>query len=202
MIGDYGADPGRVAVIPPGVDLEKWRPAERSPDDVYRVLFVGAEFDRKGGDLLLRAFESLSSNAELRIVTKSAVTPSDRVRVINDLQPNDERLVELFRTSDVFVLPSLAETFGIAAVEASAAGLPVIASNVGGLCDIVVDGKTGLLVGPGDVTALGEALRLFETNPSLRLRYGLHARQHALEHFDATVNATKLADLVQTVAGE
>lgn len=202
MIEDYGVDPGRVSVIPPGVDTTLWRPSDEDPGDRFRVLFIGADFERKGGSLLLQAFERLPNHAELYLVTKSAVPPRDRVVVIDDMVPNDPRLVELVRASDVFVLPSLAETFGIAAAEASAAGLPVVASAVGGLPDIVIDEETGFTVSPGDVDGLAEALLALERDPDLRRRMGRNARERAVSHFDARTNADRLFELVRAAAEE
>ena len=158
---------------------------------------MGGDFTRKGGDLLLNAFSTLSDRAELCLVTKSEVPSSDRVQVINDLQPNDPRLVELFRNADAFVLPTRAETFGIAAVEASAAGLPVIASSLGGLADIVVDGQTGFLIAPEDGEALARTLSSLEQQPDFRRRLGAAARVHAAGAFDATTNAGRLFDLIR-----
>jgi glycosyltransferase involved in cell wall biosynthesis len=82
---------------------------------------------------------------------------------------------------DVAVVPSLYEPFGLVALEALACGIPVIASAVGGLKEIVLDGQCGLLVPPGDAPALTRALRLLLTDDSLRLRLGVGARLRAQE---------------------
>jgi glycosyltransferase involved in cell wall biosynthesis len=203
LSSDYGVDGDRIAVIPPGVDIDQWRARDSTPDDTpFRVLFVGSDFERKGGDLLLEAFRQLSPTAELHLVTKSNVASSDRVHVIDDLEPNDRRLSELFRCSDVFVLPSRAETFGIAAVEASASGLPVVASRIGGLTDIVIDEQTGLLIPPGDGDALARALVRLQRSPSERRRFGTAARHHAETAFDLERNSGRLFDLARAVAAE
>jgi glycosyltransferase involved in cell wall biosynthesis len=200
IIDDYGVDADRVSVIPPGVDTHEWRPVDRTPDDRFRILFVGGEFERKGGRQLLDAFGSLPPRAELYLVTKSPVPAMERVHVVDDLSPNDPRLMDLYRSSDVFVLPSLAETFGIAAIEASATGLPVIASSSGGLPEIVRNGETGLIVAPGDVRGLAEALQRLEADPELRRRLGVAARARAMEQFDAERNASKVFELIRQLA--
>ena len=202
IVDDYGIDPDRVCVIPPGVDMKQWRPVARQKSDRFRILFVGGEFGRKGGNILLEAFKRLPSRAELYLVTKTSFEQSARVHVVNDLGPNDPRLIELYGSSDVFVLPSLAETFGIAAVEASAMGLPVIASLVGGLPEIVENGETGFTVKPGDVDGLAEALLRLERDPELCLRMGRNGRARASQHFDAEANAQRLFELVLQAARE
>ena len=199
IMEDYGVEPDRVNVIPPGVDTSRLHPSDRA-DGPVRILFVGGEFERKGGDLLLRAFAQLPGDPELVLVTKSKVPRADRVTVISDLAPNDDRLIELFRTSDIFALPSRAETFGIAAVEASAAALPVVATNIGGLSDIVVDGETGLLLPVADVSAVTTALNTLIYDAELRRRLGANARSRALEKFDGPTNAGRLFDLATACA--
>lgn len=201
LIDEYGIAADRAIVIPPGVDLTQWRPGSSRPDDRVRILFVGGDFDRKGGRDLLDAFTALPpGRAELVVVTRSRVDRRPDLTVIDDLGPNDERLRQLFRSSDVFVLPSRSETFGIAAVEASASALPVIATAVGGLTDIVADGITGFTIAPGDLEALGKRLRQLVDSSELRQRLGGAARSRAVAMFDARKNAARLFDLVRGCA--
>jgi glycosyltransferase involved in cell wall biosynthesis len=201
LMDDYGVDPDRAAVISPGVDTNRWTPSGVHRHDRIRILFVGADFERKGGGALLTAFAALPhDSAELVLVTRSPIEPRPSVSVIGDLGPNDPRLIDLFRTSDVFVLPSRSETFGIAAVEASAVGVPVIASAVGGLTDIVVDRQTGFTIQPGDPAELLDRLRALVGDPDLRRRFGAAARERAVERFDAPRNAARLLDLVRQCA--
>jgi glycosyltransferase involved in cell wall biosynthesis len=196
FVEDYDVPIGRTRVIPPGVDTELWRPGGVRADRKLRLLFVGGDFERKGGEALLRAFGETPDDVELTIVTRTELPRQDRVTVLNDLSPNDPRLVELFRTSDVFVMPSVAETFGIAAVEAAAVGLPVVASDVGGLADIVDDGRTGYLIQPGDLYGLASVLRRLHDDPSTRRRMSVAGRRRAVECFDARTNAGRLLELL------
>lgn len=202
LVNDYGVAPERTAVVPPGVDLGRWRPGPDRSDAVPRILFVGGDFGRKGGSDLLEVFRRLDREAELVLVTKAVVdTGGDRrIRVVSDLVPNDPRLVELYRTSDVFVLPTRAETFGIAAVEAAAAGLPSVTSDVGGLPDIVDDGTTGYTLRSGDTAELGRAVRTLLDDGDLRRAMGRAARERAEVLFDADANARRLLDIVRRAA--
>ncbi len=204
FIADYGIPAERVRVVPPGVDMELWQPPSSShgvDDGKFRLLFVGGDFERKGGPQLLRAFASLPASSELVVVTRSHVPTADRVRVVSDAFPNDPRLIELYRTSDVFVLPTLAETFGIAAAEAAAAGLPVVASDLGGIPDVVLDDVSGYLVPAGEEPALAAALLRLHDAPERRRAMGLAGRRHAEQAFDAQTNANILLDLARSAAG-
>ncbi len=203
LIDDYGVDRARIEVIPPGVDLARWRPGRTAVGGPLRLLFVGADFRRKGGHVLLAALDELPAGAvEVRIVSRTPVPARPGVQVFSDLAPNDARLVELYRSSDVFVLPSRAETFGIAAVEAAAAGLALVVSDVGGLAQLVRNGETGWRVPPDDRAALVEVLQRFVDDRDLARRCGAAARARAEREFDAARNFRRLVDLaVSCVVG-
>jgi glycosyltransferase involved in cell wall biosynthesis len=191
LTADYGVDPARIDVVPPGVDLAQWSPGERQ-DGPLRILFVGGDLYRKGGATLLQAFRALpAGSAELHLVTRTRIEPETGVRVYYDMQPNSPELVALYKRSDVFALPTEAEAFGIAAIEASASGLAVVATSVGGLVDIVADGESGFLVPPRDVTALSARLAQLARDRQLGVHMGRAARARAEQRFDAQRNAAR-----------
>lgn len=193
LIRDYGVDPNQITVIAPGVDLNQWMPKQRQAEGPLRILFVGGDLYRKGGDLLLRAFRTLPcGTAELHLVTRTPIEPEEHVQVYHDLKPNDPALVALYQRADVFVLPSDAEAFGIAAAEACSAGLAVIATAVGGLTDIVIDGETGFLIPVGDQHVLSERLQMLLERQDLREQMGHAARLRAEALFDARRNADRV----------
>jgi glycosyltransferase involved in cell wall biosynthesis len=103
---------------------------------------------------------------------------------------------------DVFVMPSLEEGFPIAALEAMAAGLPVVASSVGGVPELVVDGKTGWLVPPGDAEALAARLRLLLRSPEERLTMGAKARARVRDHFSLAQMTENFGKLYDELVGE
>lgn len=90
---------------------------------------------------------------------------------------------QLLPLLDAFVLPSLYEGFGIALLEAMAAGRPVVATTVGGIPEFVTHGETGILVEPGNVVALAEAIRTMLTNPDQARRMGLKGQEHVRGQF-------------------
>lgn len=201
VVEGYAIDPAKVIVNPPGVDLDFWgRAMERPPHTgPVRVLFVGGDFERKGGPSLLRWFGRQDpGRVALDIVTRDDIAEAPGMRVHRTLGPNSPELLALYRDADVFVLPSVGECFGIATVEAMAAGLPVIASLVGGAGDIVDDGANGFLVPPGDEAALAVALDKLVGDADLRARFGARSRQLAQERFDLCANGRRtLAELAR-----
>lgn len=204
LIADYGVDPNRIEVVPPGVDIDKWHDTpNRSNDGPVRILFVGGDLYRKGGQLLLDAFQSLPAGvAELILVTRTEVTATEGVTVYNNMQPNTPELMALYQSSDIFVLPTQAEAFGIAAVEACASGMPVVATNIGALPYIVRDGETGFIIEVQDQLALANRLHQLIENYDMRQRFGRAARQRVETHFDAEKNAMRVIKILQDVAAE
>ena len=202
LIADYGVDPERVAVIPPGIDLELWGPPpDRSTRPQPRVLFVGGDFQRKGGDHLLDWFQNRgAAHCELDIVTRSAVPRIDGLRVHRNITPNSPAIRALFQEADIFVLPSLGECFGIAAIEAMAAGLPVVMTRVGGAEDIVDQGQNGWLIAPNDQAALAHALDGLVSDSTARRAMGAAAREKAGQAFNAATNAGRLAECLRAAA--
>jgi glycosyltransferase involved in cell wall biosynthesis len=205
MIRDYGVPPERIHVIPIGTDTVRWRPAESSPtNERVRILFVGGHFERKGGRILLDVFRSLGlhDRAELHVVTREAVEPVPGVTVHTNVQNNSQELVDLFQSADLFVLPTLADCFGNASIEAMAVGLPVITTAIGGIPDIVEHGVTGYLLPPGDAPGLAGAVRHLVTDAGARRAFSVAARRRALARFDARTNATRIVDLARVLVDE
>ncbi len=105
----------------------------------------------------------------------------------------------LFERWDVYVQPSIIEPFGIAALEAMAAGLPVIATSGSGLAEVVADGITGWLAPPGDPTALAERLRQLLVNPAQRKQMGAAGQDRAREHFSTGRMVTSISRIYESL---
>ncbi len=203
LIEDYHVAPEQITIIPPGVDTAVWKPAEKqeTAEKPMRILFIGGDFYRKGGELLLRAFNALPpGSAELILVTRSTIETSEHVHVYNNMSANSPELIALSQSCDVFVLPTRAEAFGIAAVEASAMGLPVIGTAVGGLTDVVKHQKTGYIIDVDDLDSLTDYLTQLSQNSELRHQLGYNARQHVENNFDARKNANQIITIIKEVS--
>jgi glycosyltransferase involved in cell wall biosynthesis len=118
----------------------------------------------------------------------------ERVRFTGEI--SREKLVEHYRAADLLVLPSIyAEGFGIPIIEAAATGMPTVATRRGGMPEVVVDGKTGLLVESGDAIGLAGAVGRLLENSAARQAMGAAARQRALDHFTWDHIAMTLRDV-------
>lgn len=190
----------RVSVIPPGVDLSRFRPMSQRQSrehlgygDEKNILFVGRLEPLKGLDSLFRAVASLentsrvtlnvvggdeNSQEKARLQTlASRMKLTQSVRFVGSVA-QDELPIH-YSAADVCVLPSHYESFGLAALEAAACGKPVVASRVGGLPAIVQSGSTGFLVPPKHSDIMAERLCELLSDDLMRSRMGSAARTHA-----------------------
>lgn len=173
--GELGAPrPERVHLIPNGVDPEPFRAAQgtafrqRLGIEGPSALFVGRLASNKGLFTLLDAWQAMPKDMTLVIAGEGHLARplaertardgmQDRVRLLGPLP--DGQLREAYAASDLFVLPSEYEAFGIVLLEAMAAGKPVVATRAGGMAEVVEEGTTGLLVPVGDAPALAQAMQ-------------------------------------------
>jgi glycosyltransferase involved in cell wall biosynthesis len=201
FVRDYGAALSKVDVVHPGVDLARFAP--RSGEvrrGLPRLLFVGGDFARKGGPLLLEVFrEHLQGRAELDIVTRDPVPPCSGVRVHHGLNAGSPKLLSLYQEADVFVLPTMGDCFSIASMEAMAIGLPVVVTNVGGISDIIEQGRSGYLVARGDARALNQALESLVDDPEKRRAMGARGREIVESKFNAERTAERLMAVLSSI---
>jgi glycosyltransferase involved in cell wall biosynthesis len=198
LIRDYGLRPEAVEVIPPGVTLTDFTPGN-GERKLPRILFVGGDFRRKGGHLLLSIFRKrLRGRAELVIITREAVPVEEGVYVHSGITANSPKLRELYASSDIFALPTNADCYSLVCIEALAAGLPAVSTRVGGIPDVIQQGKTGFLVEPGDEEALGDALELLVSDAGRRREMASACREDAARRFSAEQNARRLFEFVRS----
>jgi rhamnosyl/mannosyltransferase len=196
---------GKIRVIVNGVDCDRFRP-DISGEDIRKrlnlgnckiVLFVGAltKWHRyKGLDNLIRAVGLIDRNDAKLLVVGGGDLKSEYVdlakrsgvgdRIVFAGEVPDELLPKYYAVSDMLVLPSIdrSEGFGLTILEANASGVPAIASKVGGIPGILIDGENGILVRPNDPVSLANAIFKMIENDELRRKMGRTGRAMALDH--------------------
>jgi glycosyltransferase involved in cell wall biosynthesis len=196
LVDDYGVDGERVHVVGAGANV---LPGElvRSHDG-ETVVFVGREFDRKGGPILLEAFRQLRRRRpRARLLVAGPPEPLAMPEGAVQLGPVPyERLPQLFAQATVFALPTLREPFGIAFLDAMACGVPCVGTRTEAVPEIIEEGKTGLLVPPGDAIALMAALDRLLAHPDQARAMGERGRHRVVGNFTWANVARRLAILL------
>ena len=198
---DYGVSPERCFVTLAPQDLESWKPASRRYAPPMRLLFAGNDFARKGGDFLLRLYSEHLAGAFTLTIASNDSTLSGR-----QLPPgvewlrgrNREQLLEVYRANDVFVFPTRQDYMPQVLAEALAAGLPCLASDIGGIRDLVHEGQTGFLM-PLDAPAELWAARLHRlaADPVELARLSARARQFAEQKLGLDRFERLIADVIE-----
>jgi glycosyltransferase involved in cell wall biosynthesis len=173
--------PNFIGELPPPPPAQEPRLREL-PEQPY-ILYFGDVTEDKGVGLLIEAYRQLEDAPPLVLIGRQELEGAGDVPGVLALDPMPHPVaIEAVRRSLFTVAPSLLpESFGIVALEAAAAGKPVVATAIGGLPDIVLDGETGFLVAPGDVGHLAAALARLAGEPALRERMGEAARARMRE---------------------
>lgn len=219
LISQYG----RIKVIPCGINTEHFGSVSKEvarqqlgiDADSQIILYVGRFDPRKGVETLVRACANLPSTFQLYLVGACREDGADfkeqqRIQtLVNDLgleavtvftgRISQALLPAYYAAGDMCVVPSYYEPFGLVAIEAMAAGTPVIASNVGGLQHTVVHGETGFLVPPRDSKVLAIAIHSLLQNPTLKESYGNAAQNWVQSRFSTQGVATQVHELYQSL---
>ncbi|HXD99548.1 MAG TPA: glycogen synthase [Candidatus Acidoferrum sp.] len=203
ILAHFDADPARVVVIHNGIDPDQFKRTE-ARDALERlgvrspyVLFVGRITDQKGIFHLLEASRRLRAGVQVVVCASAPDTPEieerlrravaelRNVRWINEMVAVDV-VTQLYSHAAVFACPSVYEPFGLINLEAMACETAVVASAVGGILEVVEDGKTGVLVPPARPDALADALNTLLANPTLAREMGRAGRRRVEAHFSWT----------------
>jgi len=204
LVSDYGVRAEKIEVVHPGVDTDLFRPQERAAlnEKPIRILFVGGDFERKGGSDLLQAMLRLGPDTHLHVVTTRpvAVPAGISCSVHTGLGPQSPELVSLYRSADIFALPSRGDCFPQAVAEGLACGLPVVATTVGAIPEMVREGVNGHLVPPGEPRALAAALEALVSSSAKRHEMGHWSRVLAEQEHSAITNNRRIFELMARLA--
>jgi len=212
FLDDLSIPRTKIRVIPNGVDVEKFRPCRETKIENL-LLFVGRLDPVKGLHVLLQSLEYLETPVKLVIIGPQwSRTYSEKILALakNVDEKNihsvtymgglkQEKIIEWYQKASVFVLPSLSESFGIVNLEALSCEIPVVASNVGGIPEVVHDHENGILVPPNDAVKLAEAIQYLLDNEEIRRKFGEEGRKQVTEKFSSEVIAKRLCKIYMEI---
>ena len=208
FVRDNGVNRKRVFPVGAGINLSRVRPVQNKSYDAPRILFVGKDFQRKGGPDLLAAFQKVRATvktAELTIVGPELDDPPPGVRCVGFLSKADsaglDRLLDEYERASIFVMPSLYEPFGIAFAEAMAHRLPCIGTNICAMPEIVSHSRTGFLVPPRDPAALASRILELLDSPGQCRDFGDRGYQRYAESFTWRAVTKRMLEVVGAELG-
>ncbi len=216
IVKTYQIASEKVEVVHNGIDLDEYHPVrDRDYLDEQEInypylLFVGRISRQKGILQLIEAMDQLDrinlvlcasspDTPELEKEVREKVNQNPRIKWINEMAPKD-KVIQLYSHATAFICPSVYEPFGIINLEAMACKAPVIASRVGGIKEVVVDGETGFLTPPGDPRELAARIRFALDNPELLVKFKENGRQRVERYFSWESIAKRTVDLYQQVS--
>ena len=200
--GDYLIPAARMQVSPPSIDPGQWPKQATVDGAIPQILFIGNDLKRKGADRLARWVEGpLAGRCHLHILSSDTrAPPQGRNITFHGRVPHDRLLRDLMPGMDMFCLPTRLDMSPFVLAEAAAAGLPAVASDLGGIADMIDDGKTGFVLPTTDDNGFIGALSELIDNIGLRQRMGQAARSFAAERFDGKKNFNDAIDRLVGIA--
>ena len=203
LVEQYGCPADRVECVYAGSNVNALgsENVDSGRFGARNILFVGVDWERKGGPVLLDAFRLLRHShpqASLTIVGCSPEINEPGVHVQGHVPLSE--VAKYYRSASIFCLPTLNEPFGIVFLEAFSYGLPIVATKLGAIPEIVLDGESGYLVRPQDVGELAGRLKELLDNPAQCAQFGLRGRQWVDERYFWEGTGSRLASHIQRVA--
>jgi glycosyltransferase involved in cell wall biosynthesis len=215
-----GVPNGKITVIYNGVDLQRFKPPENDLEkellkkelfsvdqSVSVVTFIGQLIEEKGLLVYLESIQKLLKSHNDILFNLVGAGPLES-RLIHWIDQAKNKMVRflgfrddgelILKASDILVVPSVwEEAFGLVIAEALACGVPVIGSRIGGIPEVLLDQKTGVLTTPGDVDELAKAIEQLVYDRELREYYSINGRKHAEKNFDIKMRVSKTICLYQ-----
>ncbi len=202
LVRDCGVDTARIQIFPPSTIVPAVCSSITKRSGKPRVIFIGNDFLRKGGDRVVKWVNGpLADICELHIVSKDRAAPTTAGNVYNHgAVPNDQLTADLLPKMDLLCHPTRSDMSAFVVAEASAAGLPSIASAIGGIPDLINHEVSGLLIEPDDDASFISGLRRLIHDQEQRQRMGIAAHEFARKHLDYLANYNGLIDQLKRIA--
>ena len=219
VVKSYGVHPEKVTVCYSGVNLDEFHPKNKSlyrneirkkfgiNDDEILMLFVGNPFSRKGLDCLIKSLEQIK-NRKFKLLVSGKDDPTSYIKLSKSLGLEKKIIYNLgltseirkiFSAADMFVFPTLYETFGLVILEAMASGLPVITSECAGAAELIDNYKDGIsLKNPESVDEVCKNIEYLFDNPKEAKFMGIKARQKA-ENYPWLKTAKSMLSVLEAV---
>ena len=192
-----------ITVIHNGVDEQLFTPRKRQVGNEIKVLFSGNLTRRKGAHWLLPIIRRLDERVVIYYTSglreKAELIAHPRLRPLGRIV--HENMSDLYRNMDILLFPTVREGFGLAAVEAMACGLPVVATNSSALPEVVTHNHGGFLCPLGDVEAFANAVQTLADNPQLRQQMGEFNRQRVENRFTLQRMAVEYGAVFDSLIG-
>jgi glycosyltransferase involved in cell wall biosynthesis len=208
---ELGVLADKIRVLPNGIDVNLFRPFGKKDENL--VLFVGRITNEKGVHIVLKSLAYLKSKIHLviigpqdwnseyfnyimRLIKKENGKRRHEITYLGVL--DQSALISWYQKASLIVLPTIKpEAFGIVILEALACETPVVATNLGGVPEVIIEGENGFLVPPNDAIKLAEAMSRLLDNKSLRERFGKAGRKWAMKNFSYEVIISRLTKIYE-----
>jgi glycosyltransferase involved in cell wall biosynthesis len=202
---ELGLSEDKIRILPNSVDVKIFHPSEIREDNL--VLFVGRICFEKGLHILLKSLRYLEKSIHLVIIGPPAWDHSYFEDILMSIEEENKKgkhrvtylgaqdqtsITEWYKKASMLVLPSFREAFSVVALEASSCETPIVASNVGGIPEIIRDGENGILFPPADDVKLAEAIQCLLDDEKVRRKLGREGRKRVVEHFSLEAGAKRL----------
>lgn len=222
VIEEYGIQPTKISVIPNAVDINIFNPDIDGTEFRKKlnigsekvILFVGRLDFQKGIEYLISAFSKIILDfPEVKLIVVGDGPLKNHVRAVISKynlsgsifllgRVDVKDLPDIYAACDLFVVPSLMEGFGIVYLEAMACGKACIGTNIGGVEDVIADGRTGLLVPPADPKSIYLAIKSLLSDEDTLMRFGKEGRKRVLENFTWEKVAAQTLDVYKKSLGD
>ncbi|MDA9761976.1 glycosyltransferase family 4 protein, partial [Desulfobacterales bacterium] len=214
---EFGCDENKLVRHPLGIDIKKFTLSNNKiinkPDNKFKILTIARLVKEKGLEYAIEAIDKLrSKNHEIDIeynIIGEGPLRENLHQIINRRslkkivkmhgEQNQENVIDYLNRSHIFLLPSIAESFGLVLLEAQAAGLPVIATSVGGTYEAMIPTETGILIPPKDPDAIADELYALIQDPEKRIKMGFAGKKYVARHYDIETLNDILVKIYQNV---